>query len=155
MTKFRDANGTEWNVTINAGTIRGIREQCNVDPLSEDGFLRLFDDDVLLVEVMVIVCRDEQVSRHVSVADFGNALVGDAIENARTALQSAILDFCPGRKRDALRHMLAKLSNVRTEIYANVSRLIADEEFEKTLISEANQKVNTAFSDLLTRVKSR
>jgi hypothetical protein len=153
MTKFRDANGTEWNVALNAATIRQIREQCGIDPLSEDGFLRLFDDDVLLVEVMAIVCSEEQASRRVPVADFMNGIIGDAIDNARTALQSATIDFCPARKRDIFRDMLVKLNEVRKEAYANVARIIADPEFEKSLILEINQKTDAAFSDLLARAR--
>jgi hypothetical protein len=97
MPSFKDTNGKEWSVKIDAPKIREVRSICSLDLVAQDGsaFQKLADDVVLLVDTLWVLCREQANG----VTECSLALVGDAIEAAAKALTDAMLDFLEVKKR--------------------------------------------------------
>ena len=108
MKSFTDNTGRAWTLSVTVGTIKRVRALCNVDLVGvisiESGaqpkvdlLERLGSDPVLLVDVLYAVCKPEADAKGVSDEEFGQAMSGDAIEMATTALLDEVIDFSPKR----------------------------------------------------------
>lgn len=102
MPTFKDSNGKEWTVKLDAVLIKDLRSSLDFDILADDAFARLATDDVLLVDVLWVLCRAQGTT---DVA-FGQALAtGEAIESACDALIEARRQFFRPGKRSLLRSL--------------------------------------------------
>jgi hypothetical protein len=101
LRKFTDANGREWSITINVGTAKRVLDLAGVDifKIFSEEATRLFSDPILLVNTIYVLVSDQCKGRDVTDAQFGEALVGDAIESAADALMQAVADFFPLSRR--------------------------------------------------------
>ena len=117
MKSFTDNTGRTWTLSVTVGTIKRVRALCNVDLAGvisiESGaqpkvdlLERLGCDPVLLVDVLYAVCKPEADAKGVSDEEFGQAMSGDAIEMATTALLDEVIDFFPETKRKVFRKIL-------------------------------------------------
>lgn len=100
MARFKDTNGNEWDVSITTTTIKRLRaSSLAVDLLAvvegEKGKLleRLYLDPIFLVDVVFEVCRPQCEAKGVSDVKFGEAMAGDAIDDATGALIQGLTDF--------------------------------------------------------------
>lgn len=111
MRNFKDENGKPWTLSINVGTVKKVRGLAKVDLLDlRDGnlFNELAADPVKLGDVLWVLCEDEAKAAGIDESAFGQALAGDALEAATSALLEEIVDFFPKPQRDLLRKALAK-----------------------------------------------
>jgi hypothetical protein len=108
MAQFKDSEGREWSVKVVVDLVEKVRE-IGVDLVDVTGqaMKRLANDDVLLVRVMWLICEQQADDQHVTPAQFGAAMFGDALDSAYEALRGALDDFFPRRKRDFWRKMMA------------------------------------------------
>lgn len=117
MKSFTDNTGRTWPLSVTVGTIKRVRALCSVDLAGvisiESGaqpkvdlLERLGSDPVLLVDVLYAVCKPEADAKGVSDEEFGQAMSGDAIEMATTALLDEVIDFFPETKRKVFRKIL-------------------------------------------------
>ena len=117
MKSFTDNTGRTWTLSVTVGTIKRVRALCSVDLAGviaiESGgqpkvdlLERLGSDPVLLVDVLYAVCKPEADAKGVSDEEFGQAMSGDAIEMATTALLDEVIDFFPETKRKVFRKIL-------------------------------------------------
>ena len=102
MHSFKDANGREWIIKIDAPKIAEVRSALNVNLIAKDysAFVELANDEVLLVNVLWVLVRDQ--ADGLTDVQFGRAMVGDPIEHATGALVRAVCDFFPHRQRGML-----------------------------------------------------
>jgi len=107
MSQFKDSESREWHVKVVVDLVEKVRE-IGVDLVDITGqtMKRLANDDVLLVRVMWLICDQQADERHVTPAQFGAAMFGDALDAAYEALRGALDDFFPRRKREFWRKML-------------------------------------------------
>ena len=116
MKTFTDNAGRTWTVAINVNAIKRVRGLLDVDLLTVlDGPLieKLYRDPVLLCDVLYAVCKPEADARNVTDEDFGQAMAGDAIEQATKALLEELVDFSPSpRDRANLQRVLQTTWNV-------------------------------------------
>lgn len=102
MRTFKDAEGREWIVRVDAPTIQDIRSAHNID-LADIGdgetWRRLAGDLVLQVDILHVVLREQSEKRNLSARDFAAGLVGDALGAGWEALLGAISDFFPPQRR--------------------------------------------------------
>lgn len=126
MKSFTDNTGRTWTLSVTVGTIKRVRALCNVDLAGviaiESGVQpkidlleRLGSDPVLLVDVLYAVCKPEADAKGVSDEEFGQAMSGDAIEMATTALLDEVIDFFPETKRKVFRRFWTQPGTSRTE----------------------------------------
>lgn len=131
MRTFKDTEGRSWSVVINTTAIKTVRTLLGVNLLSvlDDGcklLAQLYDDPVLLVDVLYCVCRDQANERGVSDEDFGRAMAGDAIEHAATALTEELADFFRNpRQRGIMRDILAKTNTLTAKLLDAAEKQLA------------------------------
>jgi len=113
MKPFTDSQGRMWNVTVNVGAIKRVRDLLGVDLLdvaNGDLLSRLADDPCLLVDVLFVLCKPEADAKGVGDEDFGRGMVGGVLDEASAALIKELLDFFPSAQRAlALGRMARKI----------------------------------------------
>lgn len=120
MKMFKDNAGRTWTVSVTVASIKRVRDLCGVDLLdivqsgkSDDGLIaRLATDPVLLCNVVYALCQPEAAAAGVSDEQFGEAMGGDALDGATTALLEDLVAFFPSARRQVLGKALAKLRAV-------------------------------------------
>jgi hypothetical protein len=114
MRQFKDNAGRQWEVAVNVATVKRVRDVLAVDLLTvldDDGKLldRLADDPVFLVDVLYVLCSEQAKGAGVTDEQFGQAMAGQAIDAAATALLEDLADFFPAARRTVLGRAIAKL----------------------------------------------
>ena len=111
MKTFLDKDKREWQIVVDVGQIKLVRDLVKVDlyGLFTDEAKRLFSDPPLLVDTLFVLCRAQAEARKMSDEDFGRALSdGDVLEASADALVDAVMDFFPSSRREILRVTVAK-----------------------------------------------
>lgn len=108
MSRFADKNGTDWIVEITVTTVAQCRSELEVDLLDTEStkespslLVRLYQDPVVLVNVLYIVCRQQAEERSVSDAAFGRLFDGPSVERATDAIMEALVNFTPNPRQRA------------------------------------------------------
>jgi hypothetical protein len=135
MSSFKDKDGREWQVRIDAPSIMRIREECDAEFLKNDEqnkdntFVRLRGDTLLLLRVIYILCQEQRDKREISEKDFYQEVIGDgdAIAGAADALCKAILSFSQPWMRTLLQTFTAE-TEMRQEAVNMITAKMADEE---------------------------
>ena len=105
--KFKNAAGVEWIVKVTVDVIERVREiGVDLGDITAATMKRLAMDDVLLVRTMWLVCEPQAEKAGVTPAQFGEAMLGQALDDAFEALRGSLEDFFPPRKRDFWLKML-------------------------------------------------
>ena len=103
MSTFEDSKGRSWNISLNIGSMKRIKERLGFDFLSTDAesnpILKLASDYLTLADVVWILVEDEAGKRGVTVDDFVESLVGDPLDKLVDAMAVAYTDFTPNPKR--------------------------------------------------------
>jgi hypothetical protein len=112
-----NSGGRVWTVQITVATIKRVQALCNVnllDVLDSKSHLleKLSTDPILLCDVLYAICQQQAQSANISDEQFGQALAGDVIDHATTALLQELADFFPAAKRQVLKKALSKLREV-------------------------------------------
>lgn len=149
MACFKDTAQREWQVKIDAPSIRAVRERVKVDLADNDG--KVFDslraDPVLLVDVLWVLVAGQ----HSGVDDlqFGQSLGGDSIDSATEALLTAALDFFPRLKRSLVHSLEGKQAELRAKAADLALMKINDPELEKNFLAKVERDLNQGFSQML------
>ena len=112
MGSFKDNEGREWQVSITVAAVKRVRELVGVDLLDiADGVVitELATNPIKLVDVVYAICKPQADQARVSDEDFGEAMLGDAIDQATEAVLDALVSFTPNqRDRNHLQTVLSK-----------------------------------------------
>ena len=156
MPTFKDTNGREWNVRANVGIIKEVRENLQVNLAALDGkiFERLQDDPELLVNVLWIVCKEDAAKASITPEKFGEALVGDVIDDATQALTQAIANFFPKRKRELMTLLATKTETLRELQFQKVKARMNDPKNEQRITEALDKAMNQDFENALTQLTS-
>jgi len=98
MKTFTDNAGRVWTITINVNAIKRVRGLIDVNLLEViEGTLleKLIRDPILLCDVVYAVCKPEADALNVTDEQFGQAMAGDAIDQATKALLEELVGFSP------------------------------------------------------------
>jgi hypothetical protein len=127
MKQFKDTQGRDWQVEINIGQIKAVRDALHVDlyALFADEAERLFSDPVRLVDTLYVLCRRQAEDRKMSDVDFGGLFEGDVLEASANALVEAMLDFFPTSRRRILRATVEKSKELAPQLETQVLERIA------------------------------
>lgn len=157
MPTFKDANGKEWLVSLDAPTVRTIRNECDgLDLLDLDGkaYDQMISDPCLLVETLWIICREQGIAANVNYETFAKGLKGDALDGATAAMLESIADFFPKTKRKlvtTVAHKNAKLRNLAME---RVLKKIEDPELERRALEALDTQMDAQIESALTSSSS-
>jgi len=132
---FTDNAGRVWTVAINVNAIKRVRALANVNLLEViEGTLleRLIRDPVLLCDVVYAVCKPEADKIGVSDEEFGQAMAGDAIDQATKTLLEELVGFSPSRQaRINLQRILETTWRVMNKAHEAVAARIDSGEIER------------------------
>jgi hypothetical protein len=120
MKQFKDSEKRTWDIVVNVGTAKQVREltTVNIFDLHQSEAERVFGDPCLLVDVLYVLCKGQCEARKMTDEDFGRSLVGDAIEDAANALSEEVADFFPSGRRAILRKQMAKSHEIAERLTA-------------------------------------
>lgn len=154
--KFKDSNEEEWTITINVGTARRVRDECDVDILEAtrgrfDSLQKITNDEYTLGAVLWSLCQDQAKERGLDEKQFAERFAdADVIENAVNALLFALISFFPRRSRPTLETLLQKmhrkLEAKRTVELETADRLATSPEMDRQL----DELIASAFSTSVT-----
>ena len=121
MSHFRDALGRKWQITIDVGAIKRVRDIAKFELLSlvetppdgaESPLEKLRDDIPLLVDVLYAICEPQTkaygswwrrllgIGRGITDEEFGRGLRGDSVERGWELIIGGMAAFFPtGRRR--------------------------------------------------------
>ena len=152
MKSFTDNTGRTWTLAVNVGTIKRVRALCDVNLANiitisgttpkVDLLERLGNDPVLLVDVLYAAVKPEADTKGISDQEFGQAMSGDAIEMATTALLDEVIDFFPETKRKVFRKILDATRRFEAKSKAALQTLLDDPALDG--------KIDAALAQLMT-----
>jgi len=135
MKTFTDNASRVWTVAINVNAIKRVRTLANVNLLEViEGTLleRLIRDPVLLCDVVYAVCKPEADKIGVSDEEFGQAMAGDAIDQATKTLLEELVGFSPSRQgRVNLQRILETTWRVMDKAHEAVAARLESGEIER------------------------
>ena len=139
MRNFIDSSGRVWVVDVSVTTIKRVRTLTGVNLLEViQGELieQLSSDPILLADCLYAVCQPQAVREGVSDEAFGQALAGDVIDRATTALLEGLIEFFPEPKRRLLEKATAKYRQVQTQALALVEAKLDSPELEAKILKD-------------------
>ena len=149
MKSFTDNKGRTWTLEVTVATVKRVRALCRVDlnsiveldknnKPSAELLERLSSDPVLLVDVLYAICKPQADKLGVSDEDFGEAMAGDAIEYATSALLEEVINFFPESKRMVMQRILSA-SRKFSEAARRKLEAELNGEFESRVVSTLEQ----------------
>jgi hypothetical protein len=128
MHSFRDRKNRTWELHIDYAAIRRARGLVGVDllKLPEEGFQlwgELYSDLIKFIDTIYAICKPQCDAAKVSDEDFGNALAGECLFNAKEAFEQEIVDFFPepGTK-ESLRNVIRIGKEIQQRLVADLDR---------------------------------
>jgi len=116
MRAFKDNAGRTWTISVNVAAIKRVISLVGVNLLDAAGgklIKDLISNPVLLVDVLYALCQPEAERLSVTDVQFGEAMAGDAIDLATTAMLEDLADFFPqARDRDRAKRVLRMISQM-------------------------------------------
>lgn len=144
MATFTDHKKRDWTVELDAPLIVAVRKDCSIDLTKGESYGKLFDDPVLLADVLAVLCR-EQIQKFgtITADEFRAQVRGDAIVSGLEAVKEAQLDFSPSRDREALTLLAARKEKERElttrELIATSAKL---DEAAEVVMAELDRFLN-------------
>lgn len=104
MRTFQDNAGRTWTIAVTVDAVKRVRDLLNEDLLDVENVLkRLMIDPILLCDCVYCVCKPQADAEKISDVQFAQAMAGDTIAHAKTALVEEIVNFSPdARDRENL-----------------------------------------------------
>jgi hypothetical protein len=157
MASFKDRNGKNWTIDLDAYLIRDVRKACDgldLAALNGEAYDKLDADPVLLVDTLWVLCASQANAANISQEQFASALVGDPISYATKALLESIADFSPPEKRELLRAMTNKSAKVREIGMSKALAKINDPSLETAAIEAMEASMDADLQRALTQLRS-
>jgi hypothetical protein len=113
MQAFTDSTGRTWQIALTIDTLKRVKSLLQVDlARPDDGdpplHVRLFDDVILLADVIFAAVKPQADAAGVTDEQFGQSLGGDAITAAAKAFLAEWTDFFQRRERPDLAAVIEK-----------------------------------------------
>jgi hypothetical protein len=141
MKTFKTTDGTEWQVTVNVGTIKRCQDDTGLRLTdlfaSAEKIGAFFADDVKFCEVLFSTIRPQAEAAGKTLDDFLAGIDGTVIEGAVEALLAEVADFFQEPRKGLLKKMLARYQaahqKVMTEGVRDAEQKIEETDFETLL----------------------
>jgi hypothetical protein len=149
---FKDNNGKEWTVTLDGPKIREVRRDCDgLNLAATDGSAchMMEADPLLMFDALWVLCKEQADKAGVDSPTFYAALTGDATDRGLEALNSAIADFFPSRKRTLLASLLSKQQEVTEKGMALAMARLNDPSLSERLLAKLTKEIDEKLSALI------
>jgi hypothetical protein len=105
MSVFKDCNGDEWRVQLDAFAIADAKKETGIDlaDITAGGWHAVATDASAVGRVLAVVCADEIKAKKINGRQFARLIRGEAIEAGRKALLDEGADFFPPSEWSAIR----------------------------------------------------
>lgn len=137
MKTFKDNAGRVWTVAVNVSSIKRVRDLAGVDLLTiVDGSLiqKLYQDPVVLCDALFALCKPEADKLNITDEMFGEAMAGDPIDHATTAMLEELVSFSPSpRDRAILGQVLEKTKALMDRARDMVETKLGSGDLERAL----------------------
>ena len=146
MAVFKNRNGVEFVVSLDAPKIRAVRQAYNVDLASGEltDYAKIAGDPVLLVDILWELCRQDASARNITPEQFGSAISGDAWQSAVDALEDAIADFFPSDRANVLRQVYQTNREGRRAAAQLATEKIADPKIRDAMMAKVRADLDEA-----------
>ena len=144
MRNFIDSSGRVWVVDINVATVKRVKAIAQINLLEVvqgDLIERLSTDPVLLADVLYAVCQPQALREQVSDEAFGQALAGDVIDRATTALLEGLIEFFPEPRRRLLEKATAKYRQVQTKALELLEANLDNPQLEAKILQQLQDEL--------------
>lgn len=159
MASFIDSKQREWDIRICGPSIDLVRE---TDPLfllddeskDQNTPVRLAADPSLLCHVIYALCKKQRDERGVGLDDFYTEVIGDgeSIEAAATALEVAITNFTPPKKRAFITAVANKQRAVEELAMTKAMARLNDPALENQISEALDKNLTAVFGKLMTQL---
>ena len=117
MPNFTDTLGRTWPLAISYSTCKRILSQCDINILDvaqiDQTIGRMRLDNLLVGDIVICLCSAECTARGISLDSFQDALDGEALDCASSALLEGLANFFRrGQKGKLLTEMISKLKQM-------------------------------------------
>jgi hypothetical protein len=117
MPNFTDALGRTWPLSVSYATCKRIQSQCDINLLDvaqiDQTIGRMRLDNLLVGDIVLCLCSAECTVRGISLDSFQDALDGEALDSASSALLEGLAHFFRrGQKGRLLTEMISKLKQM-------------------------------------------
>ena len=150
MRSFKDINGKDWEIAHTVTSAKRVRDLLGLDLLQPEAgeppnITRLGTDEILLCDVIYVLCKNQADERGISDEDFGKGLGGAAILAAQTALYEELIDFFRLRGRQdraaAVQKQQAFLSSLIETATRQVEALDLDTALKQVRFGETSTRL--------------
>jgi len=130
MSHFTDTANRRWNLSINVGTVKRVRELTDVDLLAildrPQMLSELAGDAVRFFDVLFVMIKPQADQLQVTDEMFGESLDGAVIESATNAFLEALVDFFPGARKATLQKVLSRAKETNEKAEARLNLALTD-----------------------------
>ena len=155
MPSFKDCESRSWDLRIDVDVIRRVRTAFSIDLAtalaSPDTIERLTSDIVLTIDVIFEICRPVAEKIGVSPEMFGQSLAGDALGQAVTAFEEALVEFLPESKRRATARRIIEAGRA----LQNQTALRITNAMDKGLLEKGIQEQLTTLDQLIEKAMGK
>ena len=105
MSVFKDSNGDEWRVYLDAFVLADTKKETGIDlaDITAGGWHAVATDASAVGRVLTVVCQDQIKAAKTTGRAFAGLVRGEAIERGRQALLAEGADFFPASEWSAIR----------------------------------------------------
>jgi hypothetical protein len=127
VASFQDTQGRAWEVTVNYGAMRRVRDSLSVNLMELVGgplLERVTADPVLLIDILYWVLKPQADERKITPDDFAEIFDGDSVYAASMALRESVINFFPKDKREAALRMVERVDRMAEEMWQKMEQEI-------------------------------
>jgi hypothetical protein len=142
---FKDRDGREWTVSLDAPTIEAIRERYHIDladlQTPQETWSKIRGNLPLTAMLTMFLCERQANERHVTPQQFAALLTGDTIDAAFDALAQAAHDFFPQGGRLILSHLTTQMTALKANALKKATPILNDPRILETLIAAQDAEI--------------
>ncbi|MCE5280340.1 MAG: hypothetical protein ABFD92_07860 [Planctomycetaceae bacterium] len=143
MRMFKDTENRTWQVAVNVGSIKRVRDVLGINLLEmieSKEMQALITDPMQVVDILYVMCGEQIESRSLSAEQFYAGLVGDVLGDAADALLEDLVDFFPRGRRELLRKAAGKCRTLVDRVLAAATARLDSGQIETELESLLRQE---------------
>ena len=136
---FNDTKGRSWDLTLTVSGAKRVKALTDTDLLDAiDGKLleSLVGSPMLLVDVIYAIVKPQADKAGVTAEQFGEALAGNAIDEATSAFLEGLTDFFPPSRRRVLKMALEKTKALQERVVTKAAELLESDRLDKAVDAE-------------------
>jgi hypothetical protein len=148
MKAFKDKTGRMWEVAVDVGAAKRLRDLAGVDLgdiLAKENKLieRLRLEPILLVDALYAICKPQAdaAAPPISDEDFGRSMDGEALDGAILALFEELVSFFPSPTRQVLGAVVKRMKSLET-LTTQAAQAVAR---DKTIEAPLRRAIRGAF----------